>query len=144
MDSFTATETAYKNGYADARKEILKDNVIVSKEDYECLKNEATLYDPAPWCKLGICEGVCKECKDTCPASIYTQIREEAIVDFLVSTGGWLPQEAKTLMRKYMTKTYGIEYEQDNSCVMCGAEIPEGRQVCPACEDKLRNAIQNS
>lgn len=24
-----------------------------------------------------------------------------------------------------------------NKCVMCGAEIPEGRQVCPTCEEKV-------
>ena len=24
----------------------------------------------------------------------------------------------------------------DNTCVVCGAVIPEGRQVCPACEQK--------
>ena len=23
-----------------------------------------------------------------------------------------------------------------NTCISCGAEIPEGRQVCPACEQK--------
>ena len=25
-----------------------------------------------------------------------------------------------------------------NSCICCGAEIPEGRQVCPNCEAKER------
>ena len=144
MDGFTATETAYKNGYADARKEILQDNVIILKEEYERLQKEAALYDPAPWCKLGICEGVSKKCKDTCPDSIYTQIREEAIVDFLVSTEGWTSQQAKLLMRQYMGKTYGIEYRNTDSCIVCGAEIPEGRQVCPTCEYKIRKAIQNS
>ena len=24
----------------------------------------------------------------------------------------------------------------DNRCVCCGAEVPEGRQVCPTCEVK--------
>lgn len=24
-----------------------------------------------------------------------------------------------------------------NTCVMCGAEIPEGRMVCPQCENKV-------
>jgi ferredoxin len=124
--------------------EFNKDFVILEKDEYECLKKEASLYDPAPWCKLGICEGICKECKDTCPTSIYTEIREKVIVDFLVSTGGWVPQEAEVLMRKYMTKTYGIEYNIKDLCVMCGVEIPEGRQVCPACENKLKGAIQNS
>lgn len=28
--------------------------------------------------------------------------------------------------------------ENTETCVCCGAEIPEGRQVCPACEAKVR------
>lgn len=24
----------------------------------------------------------------------------------------------------------------DNRCVICGAVVPEGRQVCPECEEK--------
>jgi RNA polymerase subunit RPABC4/transcription elongation factor Spt4 len=24
-----------------------------------------------------------------------------------------------------------------NTCIMCGAIIPEGRQVCPQCEEKV-------
>lgn len=27
----------------------------------------------------------------------------------------------------------------DNTCVFCGEPIPEGRMVCPACEDKYNN-----
>ena len=27
----------------------------------------------------------------------------------------------------------------DNSCICCGAIIPEGRQICPQCEDSLKN-----
>ena len=29
------------------------------------------------------------------------------------------------------------------TCVCCGAEIPEGRQVCPACEAKVREENNN-
>lgn len=25
---------------------------------------------------------------------------------------------------------------KDNTCICCGAIIPEGRQVCPECEEK--------
>ena len=143
MDMHTATEVAFNNGYNKAKEE-LKDCVVLEKDEYECLRKEASLYDPAPWCKPGICEGISKTCKDTCPDSIYTQIREEAIVGFLVSTGGWLPQEAEALMRKYMTKTYGIEYDMKDLCVMCGRKVPKGSRVCPNCEDVLRRAIQNT
>lgn len=27
----------------------------------------------------------------------------------------------------------------ENLCVMCGCIIPEGRLVCPVCEDRLKN-----
>lgn len=30
----------------------------------------------------------------------------------------------------------------DNTCVCCGAQIPEGRQICPICE-KEENKMQN-
>lgn len=29
------------------------------------------------------------------------------------------------------------------TCVCCGAEIPEGRQVCPVCEAKVREENNN-
>lgn len=29
----------------------------------------------------------------------------------------------------------------DNTCVCCGAQIPEGRQICPICERK-DNAVE--
>lgn len=28
----------------------------------------------------------------------------------------------------------------ENKCTCCGEPIPEGRQVCPACEEKANNA----
>ena len=32
----------------------------------------------------------------------------------------------------------GVENKMnDNKCVMCGDIIPEGRQVCPMCEDTV-------
>ena len=27
----------------------------------------------------------------------------------------------------------------DNTCIACGAIVPEGRQICLACEDSLKN-----
>ena len=29
---------------------------------------------------------------------------------------------------------------QSDQCVMCGAPVPEGRQVCPMCEAKVTHA----
>ena len=31
------------------------------------------------------------------------------------------------------------DFTKTNQCVICGEVIPEGRQVCPACEDRWRN-----
>lgn len=31
----------------------------------------------------------------------------------------------------------------DNTCICCGEIIPEGRQVCPVCEDALKNYKPN-
>lgn len=42
-----------------------------------------------------------------------------------------------------------IVQEPNNYCIMCGAIIPEGRQICPICEkdkfirSKWQNAITN-
>ena len=27
----------------------------------------------------------------------------------------------------------------NNTCISCGTIVPEGRQICPACEDALKN-----
>jgi predicted nucleic acid-binding Zn ribbon protein len=31
----------------------------------------------------------------------------------------------------------------DNTCVCCGAIIPEGRQICPMCEEIRKDIIGN-
>lgn len=28
----------------------------------------------------------------------------------------------------------------DNTCVCCGAELPEGRQICPGCESRVKQS----
>lgn len=40
-------------------------------------------------------------------------------------------------MRKVYTMT-------DNLCVSCGDHVPEGRQVCPACEARAKRALDNN
>lgn len=44
--------------------------------------------------------------------------------------------ESTALEEKYMADTYAKyqkEYIGSNTCVCCGRDIPEGRQVCPSC-----------
>lgn len=31
------------------------------------------------------------------------------------------------------------ENEMNNTCIICDEIVPEGRQICPACEDTLKN-----
>ena len=67
------------------QKELLKhyqlklpeDSVVLSKEEYDCLKKIEKPYDPFWFCSFGGCEGVCKECKDTCEMSIFVKERSE-------------------------------------------------------------------
>ena len=37
----------------------------------------------------------------------------------------------------------GWRKSMDNRCVCCGEIIPEGRQVCPACEEKPAKKVSN-
>lgn len=51
--------------------------IVISKEEYKCLKSIEKSYDPFWFCSFGGCEGVCKECKDTCEMSIFVKERKE-------------------------------------------------------------------
>jgi hypothetical protein len=33
----------------------------------------------------------------------------------------------------------GNRMSKDNTCLFCNEQIPEGRMVCPVCEEALRN-----
>lgn len=33
--------------------------------------------------------------------------------------------------------------QMENRCICCGEVIPEGRQVCPTCENDPRRTIEN-
>ena len=39
--------------------------------------------------------------------------------------------------KEFMDDTVGYA-TGDNTCICCGAVIPEGRQVCPQCEQEIR------
>lgn len=58
---------------------------------------------------------------------------------------GWTATEVKYKDGPNILKTYKItqcplfmedDFRNTETCVCCGAEIPEGRQVCPKCENK--------
>ena len=54
-----------------------EDSVVLSREEYRCLKSIENSYDPFWFCAFGGCEGACKECKDTCEMSIFVKERKE-------------------------------------------------------------------
>lgn len=63
---------------AKLKKDDIPENaVVISREEYDGLKKEAEHYDPFWFCTFGGCEGVCKECKNTCEMSIFVKERKE-------------------------------------------------------------------
>jgi hypothetical protein len=66
-------EKLYDKGY----RKLPEDSVVLSNEEYDCLKRIEKSYDPFWFCSFGGCEGVCKECKDTCEMSIFVKERKE-------------------------------------------------------------------
>lgn len=56
-------------------------------------------------------------------------------------TDQWSDKELEEALRNILdqdrNRTQSISRNTE-TCVCCGAEIPEGRQVCPACEAKVR------
>lgn len=58
---------------------IPEDAVVVPKDEYCYLKDMADRYDPFWFCAFGGCEGVCKECIDTCEMSIFVKERKATV-----------------------------------------------------------------
>lgn len=44
--------------------------------------------------------------------------------------------------RAYTESDKAIGYVE-NTCICCGAVIPEGRQVCPNCEEEQNNSVES-
>lgn len=51
--------------------------------------------------------------------------------------GGCYSGVSDKVLKKHYEMVFGPDRAPDNTCVSCGAEIPEGRQVCPDCEAKV-------
>lgn len=67
-----------KNDY----RKIHEDDVVLPKDEYDYLKDMENRYDPFWFCTFGGCEGVCKECKDTCEMSIFVKERKKTAEQF--------------------------------------------------------------
>lgn len=81
-------------------QKIDENQVVICKEEYEDLveaKRQLGCYiedqkillqrlnspDPFWFCSFGGCEGVCKECKDTCEMSIFVKERKKAVEEVI-------------------------------------------------------------
>lgn len=64
-------------------QKVNADDIVVPKDEYRYIKDMANHYDPFWFCAFGGCEGVCKECKDTCEMSIFVKERQKTAKDIL-------------------------------------------------------------
>lgn len=59
--------------------------ITIPIDEYVGLKRTERSFDPAPWCTIGICEGLCKECRTTCPASSLVIEKEKTARNYQVA-----------------------------------------------------------
>ena len=130
-------------------RELNENEVILDKTEYVQLLNEAMMYDPAPWCKPGICEGVSKECKYTCPDSDY--IKEisagiRAFIEYLMPADG-IKEDLLDSVKPFIREYYGCEFfeqETDYYCPVCGKVVPKEGCICKPCYEQMVRAVQES
>lgn len=80
-------DTIYRDAVVLTKEEF--DDFVESKrllgcyiEDQKILLQMANSPDPFWFCTFGGCEGICKECKNTCEMSIFVQTRKEMAEKF--------------------------------------------------------------
>jgi hypothetical protein len=68
-------------------------------------------------------------------ARIATGSSPDSFVDLAgyAACAGEIATKEKSAKPDFMPQILG-QFVKENQCVMCGAVIPEGRQVCPDCE----------
>ena len=89
-------------------RELNENEVVLDKDEYHYLKDMADRYDPFWFCTFGGCEGVCKECKDTCEMSIFVKERKEMAEKILKDITLLIPNEIEIITR-YFKQILGIE-----------------------------------
>jgi hypothetical protein len=85
-------------------RELNENEVILDKDEYRYLKDMADRYDPFWFCTFGGCEGVCKECKDTCEMSIFVKERKETattIINWFLSKGCFTTEELVDFAKQF-------------------------------------------
>lgn len=97
--------------------------VMLTKEEYDCLKKIEKAYDPFWFCAFGGCEGARKECKDTCEMSIFVQERRKTAKEVICNV-------------KEMLKKAPIVVDYDGYGVD-GIDYGYGKQSVDFCMNKL-------
>ena len=93
-------------------RKLADDEMIISKEEYRCLKSIEKAFDPFWFCAFGGCEGVCKECKDHCEMSIFVRERKKVLTDLHTEFSRYKCYEhADKYVREYAIQR-GIELEE--------------------------------
>ena len=90
--------------------------VVLSREEYDCLKKIEKAYDPFWFCSFGGCEGVCKGCKDTCEMSIFVKERKETaekiMLDLKPLLEGFIHKETGENLYVYKCKQFGVDVKE--------------------------------
>ena len=89
-------------------RKLNENEVVLDRVEYRYLKDMADRYDPFWFCTFGGCEGVCKECKDTCEMSIFVKERKEMAEKILKDITLLIPNEIEIITR-YFKQILGIE-----------------------------------
>lgn len=92
-------------------RELNENEVILDKDEYRYLKDMADRYDPFWFCTFGGCEGVCKECKDTCEMSIFVKERKAMAEKILKDITLLIPNEIEIITR-YFKQILDIEIKE--------------------------------
>lgn len=67
--------------------------------------------------------------------SVKTLAPELGVTPYIIENLENGRQRREDIIDKYVELcNKAIEHNEQNTCVLCGSEIPEGRQICPNCE----------
>jgi hypothetical protein len=89
--------------------ELNENEVILDKDEYCYLKDMADRYDPFWFCTFGGCEGVCKECKDTCEMSIFVKERKETAEKIYKDIKFFLDDKTLAIIKRYFKEILNVE-----------------------------------
>lgn len=98
-------------------REFNENEIILDKDEYRYLKDMANRYDPFWFCTFGGCEGVCKECKDTCEMSIFVKEQKKTVEKCHEFIKTWVGNDEEGLgflfdFENFIIKQFGIKIKE--------------------------------